>query len=182
MTMYSVRHVWHTLCKKGTNGKRMSCSLLIGHMQIFKSIDLRTMGLWIWITFFWYALYNLKMYIGCHTDVCKESYWIKKYYRFYLSFNTINCNCINKEHNSLLRYCLKYCFSNSCALNFVQTGLTIIIIWASKICIVPEVGTDNKFYGQKYTRIQTRPLLVRHFFINSFLNDCIIALWKACFI
>ena len=29
----------------------MSCSLLICHMQIFKSIDFRTMGLWIWITF-----------------------------------------------------------------------------------------------------------------------------------
>ena len=37
--------------KKGTNGKRTSCSLLIGHMQIFKSIDFRTMGLWKWITF-----------------------------------------------------------------------------------------------------------------------------------
>ena len=45
-------HVWHTWCKKCTNGKRMSCSLLICHMQIFKSIDFRTMGLWIWITFF----------------------------------------------------------------------------------------------------------------------------------
>ena len=44
-------HAWHTWCKKGTNGKRMSCSLLIGHMQIFKSIDFRTMGLWKWITF-----------------------------------------------------------------------------------------------------------------------------------
>ena len=45
-------HAWHTWCKKCTNGKRMSCSLLICHTQIFKSIDFRTMGLWIWITFF----------------------------------------------------------------------------------------------------------------------------------
>ena len=50
MAMYSVMHWW---CKKGTNGKRMSCSLLIGHMQIFKSIDFRkTKGLWKWINFF----------------------------------------------------------------------------------------------------------------------------------
>ena len=46
-------HAWQTWCKPGTNGKRMSCSLLICHMQIFKSIDFRTMGLWIWITFFY---------------------------------------------------------------------------------------------------------------------------------
>ena len=45
-------HAWDTWCKNGTNGKRMSCSLLISHMQIFKLIDFRTMGLWIWITFF----------------------------------------------------------------------------------------------------------------------------------
>ena len=45
-------HAWHTWCKNGTNGKRMSCSSLIGHMQIFKLMDFRTMGLWIWITFF----------------------------------------------------------------------------------------------------------------------------------
>ena len=48
-------HAWHTWCKKGTNGKRMSYSLLICHMQIFKSIDFRTIGLWIWITFFFYT-------------------------------------------------------------------------------------------------------------------------------
>ena len=30
---------------------KKSCSLLIGHMQIFKLIDFRTMGRWIWITF-----------------------------------------------------------------------------------------------------------------------------------
>ena len=52
-------HAWHTWCENGTNGKRMSCSLLIGHMQIFKLIYFRTMGLWIWITFFWYALYMI---------------------------------------------------------------------------------------------------------------------------
>ena len=44
-------HAWHTWCKKGTNRKRMSCSSPICHMQIFKSFDFRTMGLWIWITF-----------------------------------------------------------------------------------------------------------------------------------
>ena len=41
-------HAWHTWYKMGTNGKRMSCSLLICHMQIFKLIDSRTMGLWKW--------------------------------------------------------------------------------------------------------------------------------------
>ena len=44
-------YAWHTWCKKGTNRKRMSCSSPICHMQIFKSFDFRTMGLWIWITF-----------------------------------------------------------------------------------------------------------------------------------
>ena len=52
-------HAWHTWCKNGTNRKKMSCSLLIGHMQMLKLIWFRTMGLWIWITFFWYALYTL---------------------------------------------------------------------------------------------------------------------------
>ena len=47
-------HAWHTWCKKGTNGKRTSCSLLICHTKIFKSIDIRTMGLEIWITSFVY--------------------------------------------------------------------------------------------------------------------------------
>ena len=48
MAMYSVMRdiPW---CKKGTNRKRMSCSSPICHMQIFKSFDFRTMGLWIWI-------------------------------------------------------------------------------------------------------------------------------------
>ena len=46
-------HAWHTWYKKGTNGKRMSCSLLVCHMQILKSIDFRTMGLWKWIIFFY---------------------------------------------------------------------------------------------------------------------------------
>ena len=45
-------HAWHTWYKKGTNLKRISCFLLICHIQIFKSIDFRTMaGLWKWITF-----------------------------------------------------------------------------------------------------------------------------------
>ena len=44
MAMYSVI-AWHTWCKKCTNGKRMSCSLLICHTQIFKSIVFRTMSL-----------------------------------------------------------------------------------------------------------------------------------------
>ena len=45
-------YAWHTWCKKGTNGNRMSCSSRIGYMHIdlFKSIDFRTMGLWNWIT------------------------------------------------------------------------------------------------------------------------------------
>ena len=37
-------HAWHTWCKKGTNGKRMSCSLLTAQIQIFKSIYFRTIG------------------------------------------------------------------------------------------------------------------------------------------
>ena len=51
------------MIKKGTNGKRMSCSLLIGHIQIFKSIDFRTSGLWIWITFF---------YTHCRIIICED--------------------------------------------------------------------------------------------------------------
>ena len=46
-------HAWHIWCKNGTNGKKMSCSLHTGHIQILKWIDFRTMGLWIWITFFY---------------------------------------------------------------------------------------------------------------------------------
>ena len=58
---YVLGHAWHTWYKKGTSGKKMSCSLLICHMHIFKSIDFRTMGLWKWITIFcWYALYREK--------------------------------------------------------------------------------------------------------------------------
>ena len=66
-------HAWHTWCKNGTNGKRMSCMVpmergwvaltYMPHANIPssnpKSNDFRTMGLWIWITFFWYALYRL---------------------------------------------------------------------------------------------------------------------------
>ena len=51
-------------------GKRMSCSLHIGHMQIFKSVDFRTMGLWIWITFFWYALYFVLILGSIYTAKC----------------------------------------------------------------------------------------------------------------
>ena len=45
-------HAWHTWCENGTNGKRMSCSLITGHMQIFKLIDFRTMGLEYGLPFF----------------------------------------------------------------------------------------------------------------------------------
>ena len=45
-------HAWHTWCKKGINGKRIYCPLLICHTKLFKSSDIKTMGLWIWITFF----------------------------------------------------------------------------------------------------------------------------------
>ena len=63
-------HAWHTWYKKGTYKKRMSCSLLICHMQIFKSIDFRTMGLWNSLTFFWYAVYTWIIYdILCHSDL-----------------------------------------------------------------------------------------------------------------
>ena len=51
-------HAWHTWCKNGTNGKRMSCSLRIGYMHTFKSIDFRTMGLWNGLPLFWYTLQN----------------------------------------------------------------------------------------------------------------------------
>ena len=63
-------HAWHTWYKKGTNGKRMSCSLLICHMRIFKLIDFRTMGLCKWITFFLYALYNSE--VEC-TGMCRPT-------------------------------------------------------------------------------------------------------------
>ena len=51
--------------------KRMSCSLLIGHMQIFKSIDFRTMGLSKWITFILiHTLYNTCLL--AISDLCCE--------------------------------------------------------------------------------------------------------------
>ena len=40
------------MMQEGTNGKRMSCPLLIYHIQISKLIDFRTMDLWKLITFF----------------------------------------------------------------------------------------------------------------------------------
>ena len=43
-------HVWHKWCRKGTNGNKMGCSLLIGNIQIFRPTDFRTMDLWKWIT------------------------------------------------------------------------------------------------------------------------------------
>ena len=51
MYMYSVKRDIHDARRVYTNGKRMSCSLLIGHMQIIKLIDLKTMSIWKWITF-----------------------------------------------------------------------------------------------------------------------------------
>ena len=57
-------HAWHTWCKKDTNGKRMSCTLLICLMQIFKSIDFRTIGLCKLITF-----------ILMHTVLCYSWIW-----------------------------------------------------------------------------------------------------------
>ena len=66
-------HAWHTWCRKGTNGKRMSCSLLIGHMQIFKLIDLRTMGRWKWITFnLIHTVYSLTYFAQTFTDLSKQ--------------------------------------------------------------------------------------------------------------
>ena len=59
MAMYSVMH-GHSWCKNGTNGKRMSCSILVCHMRIFKLINFRTMGpLKMDYLFFWYALYSV---------------------------------------------------------------------------------------------------------------------------
>ena len=88
--------------RKCTNEKRMSCSLLICHTQIFKSIDFRTMGLSIWITFFYirtvvlisllndfkiiilflyfffffffYCMQGITRFISCKTD--QSSMWI----------------------------------------------------------------------------------------------------------
>ena len=53
---------WVIWCNNGTNGKNMSCSLHTVHIQILKWIDFRTMGIWIWIALFWYALYNVIIY------------------------------------------------------------------------------------------------------------------------
>ena len=51
-------HAWHTWCRKGTSGNKTSCSLLVCHTKIFKLIDIRTMGLSIWITFFIRTVYR----------------------------------------------------------------------------------------------------------------------------
>ena len=62
-------HAWYTWYKKGTNGKKMSCSLLICHMQIFKLIDFRTMGLWKWITCFFIRTVHLH-FVPVRTEFC----------------------------------------------------------------------------------------------------------------
>ena len=69
-------HAWHTWCTKCTNGKRMSCSLLICHTQNFKSIDFRTMGLWIWITFFLIrTVYDILTCVQSFMSLAKQ-YWL----------------------------------------------------------------------------------------------------------
>ena len=45
-------HAWHTWYKKPIE-RGWVALYIIGHMQIFKSIDFKTVGLWIWITFFY---------------------------------------------------------------------------------------------------------------------------------
>ena len=45
-----IGYACHTSYQKGTNGKTMSYSLLICHMQIVKLNDFRTIGFLIWIT------------------------------------------------------------------------------------------------------------------------------------
>ena len=52
MAMYLVI-AWHTWCQEGYQWKEDEL-LFICYMQIFKSIDIRTMGLGIWITSFVY--------------------------------------------------------------------------------------------------------------------------------
>ena len=46
------------MMQEGYQWKGDECSLLICHMQIFKSIDFRTMGLWNGLPLFWYTLYR----------------------------------------------------------------------------------------------------------------------------
>ena len=80
-----LNHSWHTWCKKGTNGKRMSCSLLICYMQIFKSIDFRTMGLWKLITFilihtvYWQSLQGFSKEKQICIVICMQGHVIEQW-------------------------------------------------------------------------------------------------------
>ena len=52
-------HAWHTWCKNLEGYQWKEDELLFTcRLNANIQIDFRTMGLWIWITFFWYALYN----------------------------------------------------------------------------------------------------------------------------
>ena len=95
---------WHTWCKKGTNRKKMSCSLLICHIQICKSIDFRTMCLWKWITFFFnmhctvdsrynkligpseITLFRIVLYLGCKNNKDIFNFGTKKITLLYWDF------------------------------------------------------------------------------------------------
>ena len=62
MAMYSVMRDIHDT-RRVPYGKRMSCSLLIWHRQIFKLIKFRTMGLWKLITFLIRTVYQRQVKI-----------------------------------------------------------------------------------------------------------------------
>ena len=55
-------------CKKVTNGKKMRCSLLICHMQIFKSIEFTIIGILKWCTFF--DTHCSSVWLYTRSDLC----------------------------------------------------------------------------------------------------------------
>ena len=78
-------HAWK-IRRKSTNGQRISCSLLISHIQIFQSTDLKTMGIWKWITFFdthctdmTYAQYLISISLISIFHVEEYNVWIMTY-------------------------------------------------------------------------------------------------------
>ena len=116
-------HAWHSWCKKGTNEKRMSCSLLVCYMRILKLIDFRTMGLWKWITYFLirtlYSDYRFNVLPKEHGLIpCIQTHWPVKLVYSYMAFwkphmIVPNLNSLTVSFNGLLHgsaTLLPHCF------------------------------------------------------------------------
>ena len=154
-------HAWHTWCKNGTNRKRMICSLLGCHMQIFILIYFRTMGLWIWITFFirtvyytinavsfyylWYGTMYKRQYTDKTLTLWKSTYMrasgaseLRKIWHFYI-IKVLFLSIWMGRNNHLQIKILKHIFKNAYSTIFVGSRVfTHARYWQIKksVCMI----------------------------------------------